>query len=85
MSSLFGKKKFRSMTLKELRYGFVRVSDWYRQSLPVRQAHYAGYDSEVLGRSLLMAIMLEMRLLGFAELGVGDMTLEVVLRVGSGL
>ena len=57
LSSLFGKKKFGSITLKKLRYGFVRVSDWYRQSLSVRQALYA-VDSEVLVRSLLMAIML---------------------------
>ena len=62
LSSLFGKKKFGSMTLKELRYGFVRVSDWYRQNLSVRQALYAVYDSEVLVRSFCKAIMLKMRL-----------------------
>ena len=37
----------------------------------IRQAHYAAYDSEVLVRSLLITIMLEMRLRGFAELGEG--------------
>ena len=51
LSSLFGKKNFGSISLKELRYGFVRVSDWYRQSLSVRRALYAVYDSEVLVRS----------------------------------
>ena len=66
MASLFGKKKFGTMALKELRFGFVRVSDWYRQSLSVRQALYTVYDSEVLVRDFWMAIMSEMRLRGFA-------------------
>ena len=81
LASLFAKKKFGTMTLKELKFGFVRVCDWYRQSLSVRQALYAVYDSEVLVRVFLMAIMLEMR--GFVGLGVGELTLEVVLQFGA--
>ena len=49
------------------------------QSLSVRQALYTVYDSEVLVRSFFMAIMLEVRLRGFVELGEVDLTLEVVL------
>ena len=59
------KNKFQDMTLKELRYSNVRVSDWGNEKLEFRQVLYAISDSEMLLRGLLVGVAVEMELRGY--------------------
>ena len=67
LATSFKKRKFADMTLKELRYSNVRVSDWSSTTLDFRQKLYAISDSEFLLRALLVGIAMEMELRGYVR------------------
>lgn len=61
------KRQFSDLSLKELQYGFVRLSDWYqREQLTIEQSFYAALDAEVLVRAIIMAMWLETALRQFS-------------------
>ena len=68
IGSLCQRKQFELLSMDELKYGWVRCSDWYGRSLTVEQSLYAAFDAEVLIRSLIIGMWLETTLRRFSGL-----------------
>ena len=67
VGAMCAKKQLCDLTMNELQYGFVRLSDWYQKEvLSNEQSYYAALDAEVLLRAIIMAMWLETALRQFS-------------------
>lgn len=77
LAGMHKKCLFKDMTLKELQYGHVRVSNWFSKHLEFFQIIYAVMDSEIYLRIILIAAFLEVKLRPL-DLLKGNLTLQDV-------
>jgi hypothetical protein len=72
LAGLHKDHEFELMTDKELVWGKVRVSDWTRERITTEQCYYACLDTEIIIRSMSVAMKMELRMRSF------DMVPEVI-------